>query len=141
MNLNPTCGILGALLLAVPGSIRAAGSFLIKDGQPRAEIVISEKPARMAKLAAKELRTYLEKISGAKLEIVTQPGAGKVHVFVGKSSFTEALKLATDGLENGAFRLASGSDWLALLGPDEDYVPIEPWGRCFGKAETARMNA
>ena len=32
-------------------------------------------------------------------------------------------------IDASAFRMASGPDWLALLGPDEDYVPIEPWGR------------
>ena len=118
-----------------------AQPFLVEKGQPRAEIIIAEKPARMAKLAAKELQTYVEKISGAKLEIVTQPHEGKAHVFLGKSRFTEELKLGTEGLENGAFRMASGADWLALLGPDEDFVPIEPWGRMRSTAEQARVNA
>lgn len=122
------------------GRLLAAGQALVEDGAPRAEIVISEKPARMARLAAKELQTYVEKISGARLEIVTRPGAGKAHVFVGKSAHTDALSLATDGLENGAFRMASGADWLALLGPDEDHVPVEPWGRMRSTAEAARVN-
>ena len=120
---------------------QAADTFLVKDGQPRAEIVVAEKPARMARLAARELQTYVEKISGAKLAIVTKPGGTGARIFVGKSSFTEALKLSTSELENGAFRMASGPDWLVLLGPDEDYVPIEPWGRQRGSAEAARVNA
>jgi len=37
--------------------------------------------------------------------------------------------------------VASGADWLALLGPDEDFVPIEPWGRMRSTAEAARANA
>ena len=61
------------------------------------------------------------------------------HIFLGKSAHTEALKLGTDGLENGAFRMASGVDWLALLGPDEDYAPIEPWGRMRSVEEAARV--
>ena len=121
-------------------STALAQPFLVENGQPRAEIIIAEKPARMAKLAAKELQTYVEKISGAKLEIVTQPHEGKAHVFLGKSRFTEELKLGTEGLENGAFRMASGADWLALLGPDEDFVPIEPWGRMRSTAEQNRVN-
>jgi len=132
---------LTALLLTPLAALHAADTFLIENGQPRAEIIIAEKPARMTKLAAKELQTYLEKISGAKLEVRTAPTAGKAHIFLGKSSHTEALKLATDGLENGAFRMASGADWLALLGPDEDFVPIEPWGRMRSTAEQARVNA
>ena len=132
--------LLIALLLTALPVLSAADTFLIENGQPRAEIIIAEKPARMTKLAAKELQTYLEKISGAKLEVRTTPTAGKAHIFLGKSSHTEALKLATNGLENGAFSMASGADWLALVGPDDDFVPIEPWGRMRSTAEQARVN-
>jgi len=93
----------------------------------------------MAKLAAKELQTYLAKISGAKLPIVTKPGGAAVRIFVGKSSFTEALKLATDGLENGAFRMVSGPTGWRFSGRTRTTCPIEPWGRFFGRAETARV--
>ena len=48
--------------------------YLVEDGKPCADIVISEKPSRAAKLAAWELRTYIEKISGAKLAISNTPG-------------------------------------------------------------------
>jgi hypothetical protein len=58
--------LLPALLLTPLAALHAADTFLIESGQPRAEIVIAEKPARMTKLAAKELQTYLEKISGTK---------------------------------------------------------------------------
>ena len=104
-----------------------AQSYLVKDGQGRAQIVIADKPARMTRLAAQELQTHIEKMTGAKLEIVTAPGEGLARVYVGKSAATDALKLSTDGLAHGAFRMASGKDWLALLGPDRDFVPIEPW--------------
>ena len=57
---------LHALLLLAPlAALHAADTFLVENGQPRAEIIIAEKPARMTKLAAKELQTYLEKICGA----------------------------------------------------------------------------
>ncbi len=118
----------------------AAETWLVENGQPRAEIVIAEAPARMTKLAAQELQTYVEKISGAKLPIVTRPTAAAISIYVGLSPFTEQLKLTTAGLENGAFRLASGERWLALVGPDEDYVPIEPWGRLRSSGEAMRVN-
>lgn len=134
--------LLIALLVQTPlAALHAADTFLVKEGTANAEIVISDKPARMTKLAAKELQAYVEKISGGRLEIVAQPHPGKVPVYVGKSRFTEELKLATDGLQNGAFRMGSGPGWMALLGPDEDGAPVEPWGRSRGTAETARVNA
>lgn len=133
--------LLLAMVCSVCASANAAETFLVVNGQARAEIVIAEKPARMAKLAAKEFRTYVEKVSGAKLDIVTIPSPGKVRIYVGKSPATATLGLSTEGLEHGAFRMASGPDWLALLGPDEDFVPIEPWGRNRTAAETRRVNA
>jgi len=72
-----------------------AESSLVEDGQPRAEIVIADDPPRLVNLAAKELQTYIEKISGAKLPIVTEPsGKVSVSVFVGRSEHTERLLVA-----------------------------------------------
>ncbi len=129
------------LLLASPAALRAADNFIVEGGEPRADIVIAEKPARMTKLAAKELQSVVAKMSGATLPIVTERRPGRAVVFVGKSRHTDELGLGTEGLKHGAFRMASGKDWLALLGPDKDFVPIEPWGRNRSPAETARVNA
>ncbi len=130
-----------SVLLFVPLTlVRAADSFVIENGQPRAEIVIAEQPARMTKLAAKELQGTLAKMSGATLPIVTERSPGKIAIYVGVSRFTKELGLSTQELRHGAFRMASGTDWLALLGPDKDFVPIEPWGRKRDKNEAARVN-
>jgi len=48
-----------------------------------------------------ELRTYIEKTSGAK-----PSGNVPVSVFVGRSPHTDKLKLAADGLKYGAYRVA-----------------------------------
>ncbi|MBL9155079.1 MAG: hypothetical protein JNK37_21535, partial [Verrucomicrobiales bacterium] len=120
--------------------LQAADTVLIENGQPLAEIVIAEKPARMTKLAAKELQGTLLKMTGATLPIVHERTAGKVAVFVGKSRFTEELGLSTKELKHGAFRMASGKDWLALLGADRDFVPVEPWGRVRSLDELKRVN-
>ena len=119
----------------------SAEEFLVKNGKPRAEIIIAEKPARMTKLAASELQAYLEKITGARLAVTNVPDENiPVKIYVGKSKFTDELKLSTDGLAHGAFRMVSGDNWLALFGPDKDYVPIEPWGRSRKGAERERVN-
>jgi len=52
--------------------VSAAERFLVRNGRPLAEIVIDEKPQRSTRLAAHALRTYVEKISGARLGIVTE---------------------------------------------------------------------
>jgi hypothetical protein len=129
------------LFIAALAPLQAADTFLVANGQPLAEIVIAEKPARMTKLAAKELQSTLLKMTGATLPIASERAAGKTAIFVGMSRFTEELGLSTKELKHGAFRIASGKDWLALLGADKDFVPIEPWGRKRDKNEAARVNA
>ncbi|MFZ4767293.1 MAG: hypothetical protein ACOYMN_20260, partial [Roseimicrobium sp.] len=128
------------LFIAALNPLQAADTLLIENGQPLAEIIIADEPARMTKLAAKELQNSLFKMTGTTLPIVSERAAAKTAIFVGKSRHTEALGLATDALKHGAFHMASGKDWLALLGPDKDFVPIEPWGRDRSSKETDRVN-
>lgn len=121
----------------------AAERVLVEQGQPRAEIIISAKPPRTTRLAAQELQNYLEKISGAKLNIVTEPsGKVPVSIFIGRSAHTEHRGITDAGLKYGAYRIVSGDNWLALIGDDTDFVPIEPWPRnnkdvVSGKAQQA----
>lgn len=117
----------GITMLALPPRL-VGETWLVKDGRAQAEIVVAPKPARMARLAATELQEYLYKITGAKLAITSEPAAGAgAKIFVGRSPHTEARKLDVAGLAHGAFRIAAGPDWFALLGPDRDFSPIEPW--------------
>ena len=64
-----------------------AESFIVKNGQARAQIVLGDKPARVAKLAARELQTHVEMITGATLAIVSKPtGEVPVGIYVGRST-------------------------------------------------------
>ena len=62
-------------LFFVPEHHMSAELFIVKDGQPRAEIIIAEKAPRATRLAAQELQTYVKKISGAQLSIGTEASA------------------------------------------------------------------
>jgi tetratricopeptide (TPR) repeat protein len=125
-NALPT---LTVLLLAPVAALHAADAFIVENGRPRAEIVVAEKPLRTVRLAAQELQNYVEKISGAHLPIVTKPSGNAVKLFVGRSTHTDSLKVTADGLKDGAYRLVSGPDWLALIGEDTEFSPIEPWAK------------
>jgi ABC-type uncharacterized transport system YnjBCD substrate-binding protein len=103
--MKSTLTIITALLLSPLAALHAADTFLVEDGQPRAEIVISDKPQRSTRMAAQELQDGIQKISRARLPIVTQPTSGAVHVFVGQSKHTERLKITAEGLKQGAFRM------------------------------------
>ena len=105
------------LVLSFCGWLAARPAFgepyLVKDGKPYADIVIADKPPRMVKLAAAELQTYIEKISGAKLAITNAPGSdAPAHIYVGRSVETDKLKISDEGLKGGAFRMFSGKDYL-----------------------------
>mgnify|MGYP002630611907 CR=1 FL=1 len=118
-----------SLFLLLPVAAEAA-SFLVQDGQPRAEIVIAEQSPRTTRLAVVELQTYLKKITGAGLPITHQPNSAvPVKLYVGQSSHTEKLGITAAGLKNGAYRIVSGDSWMVFIGDDTDFTPIEPWPR------------
>lgn len=107
----------------------STGLFIIKGKQPLAEIVIAPKPTRSARLAASELQTYLQKIAGGKLPIVTTPSNdASIKLFVGESEAAAAKGVNANGLKRDAFRMMAGERWLALVGNDVDFQPREPWG-------------
>ena len=120
--------------------LTAAETLLVENSEPRAEIVIAEKPPRSTRLAARELQTYMEKISGAKLSIVTEPsGRAPVSIFVGRSTHTDKLGVTTEDLEHGAYRIVSGDNWLVFIGDDTDFTPIEPWPRGYQDIRSGKM--
>ena len=108
--------------LSVPAM--KAAPWIVESGQARAEIVISDKPARAAEFGASELQTYVEKITGCRLDIVRAPsGRMPVKVFVGESEAARQAGVTADGLGRDAFRMVSGPGWLTLLGNDVEFVP------------------
>jgi len=141
---HPSVSMVMALaVLLAAGVAHAAGqteAFIVKDGQARAEIVVAGKPTRSASLAAGELQTYLEKMSGATLKVVTKPsGDVPVRIYVGQSEHTDKLNLKTDDLKHGAFHMVSGPGWLALIGNDADFEPHDLHGRTI--QDRARVRA
>ena len=118
-----------SILSLLTAATHAADTFIVENGQPRAEIVISDKPQRSARLSAQELQNYVEKISGAHLPIVTTPSGNAVKIFVGRSAHTDALKITAEGLKDGAYRIVSGEHSLTLIGGDTEFAPIEPWAK------------
>jgi hypothetical protein len=127
-----------AIVLAPLTALRAAETLLVENGHPRAEIVISDKPQRSARLAAQELQDQIVKISAARLPIVTQPSGKTVKIFVGASPLSP---INADGLQHGAYRIATGADWLALIGDDTEFTPIEPWAKHNGEIVNGKAQA
>ncbi len=105
-------------------------AFVVTEGRPNAEIVIAEEPPRAAGFGALELQACLEKISGARLGIVSTPTAGRpIKIYVGDSGHARQAGVTSDGLKRDAFHMVSGKTWLALVGNDQEFEPREPWAR------------
>lgn len=127
------------LALLLP-TIAEAEPFLVENGEARAEIIISEAPTRTQRLAARELQTYLSKISGAEVRIGSEPsGDFPVKLYVGASSFTAELGISAEELRFGAYRIVSGQNWMVFIGDDTDFVPIEPWPRSNTDVSSGKM--
>ncbi len=115
----------GALALFLTST---AEQLLVMDGDARGRIVIAESPPRSVVLAAAELQAYLQRISGAELEIASAPAPDdEFTVYVGRSRHTDALGIDTAGLDFGAYRMVSGDGWLALIGKDDDFELPHPY--------------
>lgn len=133
-------GIWVWLLTLLLPSFAGAEPFLVEKGEARAEIIIAEPPTRTQRLAARELQTYLKKISGAELRIDSKPSPDfPVKLYVGASSHTDELGVTADDLKYGAYRIVSGENWIVFIGDDTDFVPIEPWPRSNTDIRSGKM--
>jgi hypothetical protein len=43
-----------------------------------------------------------------------------------------------DGLKDGAYRIATGADWMALIGDDADFEPVGPFAKHNGDIPRAQ---
>jgi hypothetical protein len=119
--------LLAAFSPAIAAAPAVATFTLVRDGTPACSIVIAEKPSEGAKIAATELQTYVEKISGAKLAIWSDsdPAArAGGTILVGKSRLTDAIpglqipEGITPALREEGYIMRCTGDTLVLAGND-----------------------
>jgi len=94
---------------------------IVTSGKASAEILIAANPTRAAQVAAKELQHYVEKITGAKLALVTdaQPPSGNPKILVGESTWTRALGLSDKDFAPQEYLIRNYGNLLVLMGSDE----------------------
>jgi hypothetical protein len=92
--------LFGTVLSTAPGLLMphaaAADMVIVQEGQPRATIVVAQDAAGPVKqklqLAAEELQTYVQKMSGARLPILDDSkNPNGPLLLVGRSRFSDAL--------------------------------------------------
>jgi len=108
----------GVLCLAAPA--RAAETLLVRDGKPAATIVLAEDASEGEALAAEELVSHIEKMSGAKLGI--HRGAKELDIkgtiiWIGRAEPNPGLdKVRAGGDDPAAFRLRVSDGNVMLAG-------------------------
>jgi len=94
---------------------------LVKDGKPVASIVIGKEASRAAQLAAAELQYHIEKITGARLPVVSDAEMVKgPRLLVGASKATEALGLRNGDFKHQEYLVRFLPDTLILMGKDKE---------------------
>ena len=119
--------LLALLLLARgTGSLEAADLVLVSGGQPRATILLSEKPTAASQLAAFELQHYIGKISGARLPIVREPAQVKgPTILVGESRKSRQLGFRQQDLAPQEYVVKTHAGGLLLIGHDgQQFDPV-----------------
>lgn len=103
---------------------------IVQNGEARAVVVTGDDPVPVVRLAASELSAYVGKISGTELPVYTESELAAatvdpswVHIYVGASKATRKHGVTDEGLEWGAYRTASGDNWIVLLGNDTRFEP------------------
>ena len=110
--------VIGAAALA-GGSAHAGPLYLVRDGKPRATIVIAEDAGNYQKWAAQWLRDYVKRASGAALPIVTEGQAPDgTLISVGHTRMAAEAGVRTDDLEYDGCRLLVKTNVLYLIGRD-----------------------
>ncbi len=120
-----TCRTLLALFLAASIFVQPSGAAtLVEKGQPRAVIILPEKPSPVAEAAARVLRDHIKQMSGAELPIQREdqikgpPTPERAWVLVGEGKLTEKRELTSKDLGPGGIFLSARGDVLALFGTD-----------------------
>jgi hypothetical protein len=109
----------GLVMVAALGMGLVGCTTLVQQGRSDWRIVIATNAAPAERYAAEELQRYLERISGARLEISSETTPVAAHeIVVGKSSRLDGLKPALDFAKLGSdgFVLRSGGGRLVIAG-------------------------
>ena len=101
-----------------------SGDFsIVKNGQPMATIVLAKNPTEKARLAAEDLQSYIQKMTGATLKIGfdSSDRTNGNYILVGKTSYTTKMGVSqpTGYPDKERVILKRDKNYLMLLGNDD----------------------
>ena len=120
-----------------------SGALVVaKDGKPGATIVIPRNASHLQIVPAKALRTYLQRITGARLPIRedSEDIIGNL-ILVGPGRLTREMGIAAEALTGDSFVIKTAPGRLALLGNDQVMAGDEAFAFSPGRCKWGTSNA
>lgn len=100
---------------------------LVKDGEPRAVIVVAEDASKTTRYASEELVRFIEKATGVRLKTISESAAPEdVHtrVYIGKTKSCANQGIDVKRLPREAFIMRSVGNDLFIAGYEDDGEPL-----------------
>ena len=130
------CICLALLFLGLGSPLSLRGATLVKDGKPRAILILPSEPTPAAKRAALLFQGHVKEISTATLplrmenQVAGKPTLDQPWVLLGEGSLAKKLGFTTAGLGPGGVLLKARDNMLALMGTDSR-TPTDPDGTLY----------
>ena len=119
MRMRRGCWVAVVLLAVTAFSLSAEALDLVKDGKPRAMIVVADDAGPWQTWAAGWLQSYLRRATGATLSIVKESEAPKgTLISVGRTRLSKQAGIRTDDLQWDGCKLVVKGRVLYLIGRD-----------------------
>jgi len=94
---------------------------IVKEGIPKAKIVISSQPTKVSQFAAYELQYHIKKITGAKLPIVKDNEKIRGNkILVGESKYTKKYRINPERFKEQEYLIRFYPGTVILIGKDKE---------------------
>jgi len=109
------------LVLAVLATRASAADLftLVADGQAKAQIVTGDDAPETVRFAAKELRSFVMKISGAELPVAARPAAGVPAIRLGPAAKAVLSVESLNGIARDGYLITQTAGDLCVVGIDD----------------------
>jgi len=114
-------------LCMIAGCLNLTAAVLIKDKIPEAGIIIDPAATKSAQFATMELQYHIEKMTGVKLPVSSDPSNVKgTRIFVGESAFTREKGFRCTDFKNQEYLVKVDGSTIILMGRDkEDFGKVD----------------
>lgn len=113
---------LGLALFTVPAVF---GAFVIERNAPAGAIVVEAAAPDSVQLAARELQSYLQRVTGAEVAIRDRADAtNSFTIYLGDSAFAREKGIDTAAMKPDGFRILADENWMIIAGKDYAGPPM-----------------